>query len=109
KIKHMRGELTEAIACWSRVRSHTLRSQAGSLRLASLMQVARHPGWESSASMVLGPFQLWRKPAAHLELEHVFRLFLDRRVREAEAACEQIAAKYRGRDPDVAKLAVLAL
>jgi tetratricopeptide (TPR) repeat protein len=109
KIKHIRGELTEAIACWSRVRSHTLQSQAGSLRLASLMQVARQHGSGSGDFVVVGPFQLWRKPAAHLELEHVFRLFLDRRVHEAETACEQIAAKYRGRDADVAKLAVLAL
>src|SRR5262245_41656362 len=107
KIKHMRGELTEAIACWSRVRSHTLQNHAAPLQRAHLMQVARQHAAGISDFVVVGPFQLWRKPAAHLELEHVFRLFLDHRVREAEAACEQIAAKYRGRDPDVAKLAVL--
>jgi tetratricopeptide (TPR) repeat protein len=109
KIKHMRGELSDAIACWSRVRSHTLQGEAGLLRLASLMQGARQHASGASDFVVVGPFQLWRKPAAHLELESVFRLFLDRRVHEAEAACEQIAAKYRGRDQDVAKLAVLAL
>ena len=29
--------------------------------------------------LVLGPYQLWRKPAAHLELEEVFRLFFSAR------------------------------
>src|SRR5258706_5314428 len=108
KIKHMRGELSEAIACWALVHEKAPREQAALIRLSSLLQLAREAGRGSGAFVVLGPFQLWRKPAAHLELESAFRLFLDQKPDEARVRCEEIARKYRGKDTDVYKLAVLA-
>ena len=109
KIKHIRGELTEAIACWAQVHARSSPKQAGAhLRLNSLLQLARDTERGGRDFLVLGPYQLWRKPAAHLELEEVFRLFLARRPDEARARCDQLARKYHGKDQDLYKLAVLA-
>src|SRR5262245_13479264 len=108
KIKHMRGELTEAIALWAQVHERSPRSQTGLLRLASVLQMARDTERGGGEFLVLGHFQLWRKPAVHLELEEAFKMFLARRPDEARERCDQIAARHQGRDPDTYKLAVLA-
>jgi len=108
KIKHMRGELTKAIALWAQVHERSPRSQTGLLRLSSMLQLARDAERGGGEFLVLGHFQLWRKPAAHIELEEVFRLFLARRPDQAQERCEQLARKYQGKDPDLYKLAVLA-
>src|SRR5262245_61897338 len=107
-IKHMRGELTEAIALWAQVHERSPRSQTGLLRLASVLQMARDTERGGGEFLVLGHLQLWRKPAAHLELEEAFKMFLARRPDEARERCDQIAARHQGRDPDTYKLAVLA-
>lgn len=107
KIKHMRGELSAAIGCWAQVHARTHPGEAALMRLSSLLQLA---GQEKANTnfMVLGPFQLWKKPAAHLELEEVFRLFLARRPDEARERCAELARKYAGKDTELYKLAVLA-
>src|SRR5262245_24292298 len=107
KIKHMRGELSAAIGCWAQVHTKTHPGEAALMRLSSLLQLA---GQEKSNShfVAVGPFQLWRKPAAHMELEEVFRLFLARQPEEARERWAELAQKYAGKDADVYKLAVLA-
>jgi tetratricopeptide (TPR) repeat protein len=107
KIKHMRGELSAAIACWAQVHAKSPSNLTANVRLNSMLQLAQESEHGPGQFLVLGPFQLWRKPAAHLELEEVFRLFLARRPEEAREKCEQLAKKYRGKDPDLYKLAVL--
>src|SRR5262245_27735352 len=104
KIKHMRGELTEAIALWAQVHERSPRSQTGLLRLSSVLQMARDTERGGGEFLVLGHFQLGRKPAAHLELEDAFKMFLDRRPDAARERCDQIAARHQGRDPDTYKL-----
>lgn len=108
KIKHMRGELTEALALWAQVHERSPRSQTGLIRLSSLLQLARDSDRGSGEFLALGHFQLWRKPAAHMELEEVFRMFLARRPDQARERCDELAGKYEGRDADLYKLAVLA-
>ena len=107
KIKHMRGELSAAIGCWAQVHARTHPGEVTLMRLSSLLQLA---GQEKNGSnfMVLGPFQLWKKPAAQLEIEEAFRLFLGRRPDEARERCAELAQKYAGKDSDLYKLAVLA-
>jgi tetratricopeptide (TPR) repeat protein len=107
KIKHMRGELSAAIACWAQVHAKSPSTLTAHVRLNSMMQLVQESERGPGQFLVLGPFQLWRKPAAHLELEEVFRLFLARRPDEARERCEQFARKYRGKDTDLYKLAVL--
>ncbi len=108
KIKHMRGELSEAIACWTQVHEKAPREQGALIHLSSLLQFARESGRGPGNYVALGPFQFWKKPAALLELERAFRLFLEERPDEARKRCEEIARKYRATDVDVYKLAVLA-
>jgi tetratricopeptide (TPR) repeat protein len=108
KIKHMRGELSAAIACWAQVHARSPQNQTALMRLSSLMHLAREASQGPGNFLVLGPFQLWRKPAAHLELEEVFRTFLARRPDEAREQSDELARKYAGKDPDLYKLAVLA-
>jgi tetratricopeptide (TPR) repeat protein len=107
KIKHMRGELSAAIACWAQVHAKSPSNLTANVRLNSMLQLAQESERGPGQFLVLGPFQLWRKPAAHLELEEIFRLFLARRPEEAREKCDQLAKKYRGKDQDLYKLAVL--
>lgn len=107
KIKHMRGELSAAIACWAQVHAKSPSNLTAHVRLNSMLQLAQESERGPGQFLVLGPFQLWRKPAAHMELEEVFRLFLARRPEEARAKCDELAKKYRGKDSDLYKLAVL--
>jgi tetratricopeptide (TPR) repeat protein len=107
KIKHIRGQLSEAIACWAQVHAKSPSNLTAHVRLNSMLQLARESERGPGQFLVLGPFQLWRKPAAHLELEEVFRLFLARRPEEARQKCDDLAKKYRGRDADLYKLSVL--
>jgi tetratricopeptide (TPR) repeat protein len=108
KIKHMRGELSAAVACWAQVHAKAPSHGEGLMRLSSIIQLARDTERGAGEFLVLGPYQLWRKPAAHLELEEVFRLFFSRRPIEAMNRCDELSDKYRGRDPELFKLAVLA-
>ena len=108
KIKHVRGELSAAIACWAQVHARAPQGPAAHLRLSSMLQAARETEREGSEFVVIGPYQLWRKPAAHIELEEVFRRFLARHPDEARRRCAELARKYRGRDAELYKLAVLA-
>ncbi len=107
KIKHMRGELSAAIALWAQVHARSHPGETALMRLSSLLQLAREEKSDGHF-LVVGPFQLWKKPAAHLELEEVFRLFLARRPDDARERCEQLARKYAGTDADLYKLSVLA-
>jgi tetratricopeptide (TPR) repeat protein len=107
KIKHIRGQLSDAISCWAQVHAKSPSNLTSNVRLNSMLQLARESEREAGQFLVLGPFQLWRKPAAHLELEEVFRLFLARRPEEARQKCEDLAKKYRGKDRDLYKLTVL--
>ena len=108
KIKHMRGELSEAIAWWAQVHEKAPREEESRIRLNSLLQFARESGRGPGNFVALGPFQFWRKPVALLELERAFRLFIEQRPDDARARCEELARKYRESDVDVYKLAVLA-
>jgi tetratricopeptide (TPR) repeat protein len=108
KIKHMRGQLSEAVACWAQLHARAPHNEAALLRLRTMLELARDPERGAGEFVALGQLQLWRKPAALLELEEVFRLFLARRPDEARGACERLASKYRGRDAEMYKLAVLA-
>ncbi len=108
KIKHMRGSLSEAFAYWAR--GHALHPETGAAqaRLTVMLQLARDPERGAGEFLAVGQDHLWRKPAAMLELEEAFRLFAARRPAEARNACALLARRYRGRDPDLYKLAVLA-
>jgi tetratricopeptide (TPR) repeat protein len=108
KIKHIRGELSQAILCWAQI--YTLSKTIGSaqLTLKSIMQLALDPERGAGEFLALGQYQLAKKPTAHLELEEAFGLYLARKPKEARARCEEIAARHRGREREVFKLAVLA-
>ncbi len=109
KIKHLRGQLSEALAYWGQVNARVPQKELAQMRLSSILQMAREPERGGSGEFVfLGPNQLWRKPAAYRELEGVFRLFLARQPVEARERCERLVQKYRARDADVFKLAFLA-
>jgi tetratricopeptide (TPR) repeat protein len=108
KIKHMRGELSQAVACWAQIHARSPHSERALMYLGSILQLTKDPERGASEYLALGPGQLVHKPTAHLELEGAFRAFLQRRPEEAYAACERLAHKYRIQDPMLYKLAVLA-
>jgi hypothetical protein len=108
KIKHMRGELSEAVACWAQILSRAPLEESARLHLVSMLQLAQDPERRAGEFVALGQFHLVRKPTAYLALEQAFRLYVARMPKEARGHCRLIAQKYRGRDRDVHKLAVLA-
>jgi hypothetical protein len=108
KIKHIRGELSAAFACWAQIHALAAEGQGAHMRLASMLRLAQDPERGAGEFLALGQNQLWRKPAALLELEGAFRLFVALRPDEARAACSRLAQKSRDQDRDLHKLAVLA-
>jgi len=107
RIKHMKGELTQAFTCWAQVRAQRPESGGAQMRLNTMMQLAQDPERGAGEFLALGRTHLWRKPVQMLELEHVFQLFVRRQPEEARAACELLASKYSSSDPQLYKLAVL--
>ncbi|MGE0711276.1 MAG: S16 family serine protease [Planctomycetota bacterium] len=108
KIKHVSGRLSEAVACWARLESRSPFQGDARLHLLSLLEFARDPERNAGAFLAVGGNQLLRKPVAYLELEEVLRLLVARRPAEAIAHAGWVARKYRERDREVYKLAVLA-
>jgi tetratricopeptide (TPR) repeat protein len=108
KVKHMRGGLSEAVACWAQLHARSSQNGTALTRLGAMLELAKDPERGAGEFLAVGPLQLWRKPAAHLELEEAFRQFVARRPDSARAACQRLAAKHREKDRDVYKLAVLA-
>jgi len=108
KIKHARGELSQAVALWAQIHARSPHSERALMYLGSILQLARDPERGASEYLALGPGQLVHKPLAHLELEQAFKAFLACRVDEAYATCERLAHRWRVQDPMLYKLAVLA-
>ena len=108
KIKHVRGELSEAIACWAHTHGRSRYHPVARMNLLAMLELARDPERGAGEYVAVGQFQLAPKPRAYLELDAAYRLFLARRPAEARAECARVAARHRGRDRDLFKLAVLA-
>lgn len=108
KIKHVRGELSEAIACWTHTQGRSRYRPLARMHLMAMLELARDPERGAGEYVAVGQFQLARKPRTYLELDPAYRLFLSRRPAEARAECRRVAAKHRGRDRELFKLAVLA-
>src|SRR6266545_822257 len=107
KIKHIRGELSQAFACWAQGRAATVDG-AAQMRLESMLQLVTDPVRGAGEYLAVGQSHLWRKPVVFLKLEEVFRLFVARRPDEARMASSVLARDSRGKDLDMYKLAVLA-
>jgi tetratricopeptide (TPR) repeat protein len=108
KIKHVRGELSQAIALWAQIHARSPHNERALMYLGSILRLARDPERGASEYIALGPGQLVHKPVAHLELEAAFRAFLAHRVDDAYATCDRLAHRWRVKDPIAYKLAVLA-
>jgi tetratricopeptide (TPR) repeat protein len=108
KVKHVQGQLSEAFACWARVRALQPPAAGAQLRLNTMLHLAQDPERGAGEFLAVDAMHLWRKPAAVLELEEVFRLYVRRQPEEARAAARRVAQRYRDQDHEVYKLAVLA-
>ena len=108
KIKHMKGELSQAIACWAQLHARSPHNELAIMGLNALLQMAKDPARGAGEYVALGQLNPGRRPAAHVELESALALLLARRPDEARVTCDRIAAKYKSRDRDAYKLAVMA-
>jgi len=108
KIKHMRGELSQAIACWAHIHARSPPPEAALQKLQSILQLALDPERGAGEFLALGQYQLVRKPAAYLELEEAFAAFVARKPDQARIKCDAVARKHKGTDRETYKLAVLA-
>jgi len=108
KLKHIRGQLSLAVACTAQIQSKHPGGEGSRMHLESMLHLAQDPSRGAGEFIALGQFQLVQKPTAYLALEEAFRQYVNRRPNEACATCRQVANRYRGRERDVYKLAVLA-
>lgn len=107
KIKHMRGELSQAVACWAQLHARSPHNELAMMRLSSLMHLARDPERHAGDFLALG--QLYAgNPAVPVELGEAFRQLLARRPDEAKATCDRLAAKQKDKDRELYKLCVMA-
>src|SRR2546425_381595 len=108
KIKHMRGQLSLALACYAQLQARgTAPGESARLHLESMLRMAQDPERGAGEFLAVGQ-RLVQKPAAYLALEEAFRLYVARRPHEARAVCRRAAARYRERDVEVYRLSVLA-
>jgi tetratricopeptide (TPR) repeat protein len=107
KVKHIRGELTRAVACWAEIHRRSLGGEPALRHLGSMLHMAQDPRQAGREFVALGS-QLVRKPAAYRELEDAFRLLLENRPKEALAHCAEVERRHRAQGGEVYKLAVLA-
>jgi len=108
KIKHVRGQLSQAIACWAHIHARSPHNENVMMQLRAMLQLAQDPERGASEFLVLGGFELARKPAVQLELEQAFALHHERKPDEARAAVARLAARQRGHDAQLYKVAVIA-
>lgn len=108
KIKHMRGELSQAAAGWAQLYAQAPFLNPTELQLRAMLQLALDPERGAGELVAVGRVQLLRRPAEQLEIEHAFGLFLQRRPEQAMARLADLARRHHGRDRETYKLAVLA-
>jgi tetratricopeptide (TPR) repeat protein len=109
KLKHMRRQLSLAVACGAQIQSRRPGSgQQARMHLESMLHLAQDPTHGAGEFLAMGQFQLVQKPTAYLALEEAFRLYVARRPNEACGTSRAVANRYRDRDHEVYKLAVLA-
>lgn len=108
KVLHMRGKISQALACWAQIHARSPHNENALAYLAALLSFARDPERGAGEFLAMGQIQLARKPRAQVDLEECFVLFLQRRPAEARAACDAIARRSAGRDVEQTKLALLA-
>jgi tetratricopeptide (TPR) repeat protein len=106
KLKHIRGELSLAIACWAQL--HARDAQDTMAQLRAILHLATDPERGAGEFVLIGRLQMARKPAVNLELEEAFLELLQRRPDEARGRCERLARKHHDHDREVFKLATLA-
>src|SRR5579862_6510424 len=55
KIKHVRGELSQAIALWAQIHARSTHSERALMYLGSILQLARDPERGAGEYLALGP------------------------------------------------------
>ena len=108
KIKHMRGQLSLALACHAQLQARgSAPGESARMHLESMLRMAQDPERGAGEFLAVGQ-RLVQKPTAYLALEEAFQLYVARHPHEARALCRRAAARYRERDAEVYKLSVLA-
>src|SRR4026209_915438 len=72
KIKHMKGELSQAVACWTQPHATSPHNERALMLLASLLELAKDPARHAGDVVALAPAQI----RAVLELEVAFQLLV---------------------------------
>src|SRR5213594_1696768 len=108
KIKHMRGQLSLALACYAQLQARSSGpGESARMHLEAMLRMAQDPERGAGEFLAVGQ-RLVQKPTAYLALDDAFRLYVARHPHEARAVCRRAAARYRERDPEVYRLSVLA-
>src|SRR5688572_1124885 len=85
KIKHIRGELSAAVACWANIHARSPFDATAKLHISSLLRLAQAPARNAADFVAIGAAQMVRTPVAYLDLGSAFQLWIGRRPAEARA------------------------
>jgi tetratricopeptide (TPR) repeat protein len=105
KIKHTRGELSEAIACWTRIHSCARHFERATPLFHALLGLVADP--ERGVATLAAAGAETGVDAPLMELAPAFHFLLSRRPAEARTCCEHLATRKKD-EPGVYKMAVLA-
>lgn len=107
KICHIQGRLTETIKLWQRIQLLSPHREGALAQLGILHRLARDDELVRMRFVAVGEDAYAQKHQGQIELESAFARFRDRDFDGAQAICEQLAARYRGKSTGMYKLAVL--
>src|SRR5947208_78592 len=108
KIKHMRGQLSLALACYAQLQARgTNPGESARLHLESMLRMAQDPERGAGEFLAVGQ-RLVQKPAAYLALEEAFRMYVARRLPALDAPADLHRGRARRRAaPAAARAATL--
>ena len=108
KIKHIRGQISQAIASWAQLHLRAPNRENARMQISSLLQMAIDPERNAGEFLALGQFSMVKKASAHMDLEEVFRLFVARQVEESLEACQNVIDEHGASDRQILKLGYLS-
>lgn len=108
KIKHVRGQLSQAITCWTQLYARSPTIGTVLLQLRAILNLAMDPERSAVELLAVGRHPDNVPATTIMELEEAFSALVQRRTREARARCEAIAARQKNSNSTAYRLAVLA-
>ncbi len=106
KIRHVQGRLSETIELWQRIHALNPTREDTVTQLGFLYHLSHDDEQAGDRFLSIGHDVFARKHDAQVEVERAFTCFRGRDFASALSICDRLAARHRGKDRAIYKLAV---